>query len=164
MRPCSCSGIRALYGGGRKPRLGNEGRSPLTLKYPIAACTERRSRDVTVIQPPRELRCHCSVRSFSPSEGTTMLNVILLTAGTWTAISLLFVWRLATAIPKTRHTARRHFSVLHARSRHPSAPCTRARAPLPSHQEPGRLFLVRVICNCQAPTRLRKPLAPASPW
>jgi hypothetical protein len=28
-----------------------------------------------------------------------MLNLLLLTAGTWTAISLLFVWRLASAIP-----------------------------------------------------------------
>jgi hypothetical protein len=28
-----------------------------------------------------------------------MLNLFLLTAGTWTAISFLFVWRLASAIP-----------------------------------------------------------------
>jgi hypothetical protein len=28
-----------------------------------------------------------------------MLNFLLLTAGTWTAISFWFVWRLATAIP-----------------------------------------------------------------
>ena len=28
-----------------------------------------------------------------------MLHLLLLTAGTWTAISLLFVWRLAAAIP-----------------------------------------------------------------
>jgi hypothetical protein len=29
----------------------------------------------------------------------TVLNLLLLTAGIWTAISLLFVWRLASAIP-----------------------------------------------------------------
>jgi hypothetical protein len=28
-----------------------------------------------------------------------MLNLFLLTAGTWAAISFLFVWRLASAIP-----------------------------------------------------------------
>lgn len=28
-----------------------------------------------------------------------MLNLLLLTAATWTAISMLFVWRLASAIP-----------------------------------------------------------------
>jgi hypothetical protein len=46
-----------------------------------------------------------------------MLNLLLLTAGTWTAISSLFVWRLATAIPYTRRTVAPGLSVLHGPSR-----------------------------------------------
>jgi hypothetical protein len=32
-----------------------------------------------------------------------MLPLLVLSAGAWSAISFLFVWRLATAIPRMRH-------------------------------------------------------------